>query len=76
MYELDVSRQKIRRGEVEISTEAASLARFMIWAYDEVNQNLDDDVLKSAIKAILFYMSRRYGVDADEIHALTGVETS
>jgi hypothetical protein len=48
----------------------------MIWAYDEVNENLKDDVLKSAIKAMLYYMSRRYGVDADEIRALTGVEPS
>jgi hypothetical protein len=48
----------------------------MVWAYDEVNQNLKDDVLRSAIKAILYYMSKRYGVDPAECQIVTGAEHS
>jgi len=50
--------------------DAIYLVRFMVWAYDEVSQNLKDDVLKSAIKAILYYMTKRYGVDPVEYKVL------
>ncbi|RIA47801.1 hypothetical protein BXY53_2369 [Dichotomicrobium thermohalophilum] len=76
VYECEVSRQKSSKNEGDVSSEAMYLARFMVWAYDEVNENLKDDVLKSAIKAILYYMSRRYGVNPAESQALTGVEPS
>ncbi len=76
MYECDVLRDKSKSADQVASKDALYLARFMVWAYDEVNQNLKDDVLRSAIKAILYYMSKRYGVDPAECQIVTGAEHS
>jgi hypothetical protein len=76
MYECDVPREKNKSADQAAPKDALYLARFMVWAYDEVNQNLKDDVLRSAIKAILYYMSKRYGVDPAECQIVTGAEHS
>jgi hypothetical protein len=75
-YECEVPRHENRKFDKTTSSEAIYLARFMVWAYDEVSQNLKDDVLQSAIKAILYYMSKRYGIDPAESEALTGADRS
>lgn len=66
MSEFDVPVIKNKKIRQETSDEAIHLARFMMWAYDEVNENLKDDVLKSAITTILYYMSKKYGVSVAE----------
>jgi hypothetical protein len=66
MSECDVSVTKNKKTCKETSNEAVHLARFMMWAYDEVNENLKDDFLKSAIKTILYYMAKKYGVSVSE----------
>jgi hypothetical protein len=75
-YECKVPRHENRESDKTNSGDAIYLARFMVWAYDEVSQNLKDDVLQSAIKAILYYMSKRYGIDPAESGALTGADRS
>lgn len=71
-YSLEVS----EKPDFQPSKEVICLARFMVWAYDEVNENLQDDVLRSAIKAILYYMSKRYGVNPSEAEAVIGRDAS
>ncbi len=74
MYEYDVSGHDSEHICKVPSQDAIHLARFMVWAYDEVSHNLKDDVLKSAIKAILYYMAKRYGVETTEDGALAVAE--
>jgi len=66
MSEYDMAVTEKKKTRKETSNEAVHLARFMMWAYDEVNENLKDDLLKSAIKTILYYMSKKYGVSVSE----------
>lgn len=65
-----------KRVDVNVSNEAVHLARFMVWAYDEVNENLQDDALKSAIKAILHYMSRKYQLNEADYRSVLLSESS
>jgi len=66
MSDYDLSVVEEKKIPQKTSGEAVHLARFMMWAYDEVNENLKDDFLKSAIKTILYYMSKKYGVSVAE----------
>ena len=37
-----------------------ALYRFMVWAYEEAENNLDDEFLKVAIHAIIYHLSKHY----------------
>ncbi len=76
MCEYEVSRVASKNLDENPQKDATYLVRFMVWAYDEVNHNLKDDVLKSAIKAILYYMSKRYGVDPAECETVIDAKHS
>jgi len=64
--EYNVSRDYKNKTSITKNSEAAHLARFMLWAYDEASENLKDEFLRSAIKAILYYMGKKYKINTDE----------
>ena len=37
-----------------------ALYRFMVWAYEEADNTLDDEFLKAAIHTIIYYLSKHY----------------
>jgi len=42
--------------------------RFMIWAYEEAENTLDDDFLKAAIHTIIYYLAKHYNTGSKTTH--------